>query len=1428
MARLFSSGFELDTGNTGVEWESVNNSPAVNTTTPRSGSYSFNVTSLSSATRKAMLKSFLSAGANGPYYGRVYLNIATLPSAENRIIAFQNGATFAGVGELVITLDNGGLLRLYDSVGQVGSASSALSTGTWYRIEFLFDRTAAGGSQVVSAQIDGTVFASASNRTLGNNVQSLMIGGNLNAEAQTTGSWFFDDVAVNDNTGSFQNTYAGSGKIIHLRANAQGDVNTFATAVGGTAGTNNNYTRLNEVTPNDATNYNEATANGQEDLVKCTASGIGANDTVNVVAVGIRLRNPTADATTAIKVEIEKAPSGTVAQSAAIIPNSTTWATNSESVPRAYPIIEYQDPDGGTWTQATLDTMQIGYKITAFGTNSIDATTVWALVDYTPNLTLTPSVSDSITTTENVNVNTVYNVSVSDSITTSENVQVIVVDMPNVFDAIGVYDKRQNLFLNPSFEVGTSGWDLDSDYARTNTDSFSGSWSVKQISTTGFANFNITNDGVGLAVIPNVTYTLSFYYKMTINSGLGTIYQINTGSPFGSTITSAGLTAQASWTRVTVTFNPGSNNKIWLRFFNNNGSVTAFYDAFQLELGSAATSYFDGSTAGAVWTGTSNLSASETSATVVTLLVIAMPSVSDSITTTESVTMLIPLLFITVNDSITVSENVNVQIVSYISVSDQIFTWDSYLNALSFDGSTTFVNIGKPTPLTTAVNNLCMEGWIRPNSVAAGVHRIFANTRTNSNNGFGFGMLAAGLRFTTFAVKDYDSADITLVANTTYHVAVNLDSSNNVTFYVNGVKFTQVTGTTPATANSDDNFYIGASTPTSSSALQEVFSGLIAEFSIYTNRVFTDQEVTNLYNGVPISIANLVARYVIAEGSGSTIADNSGNGNTGTITAAIFTPQTQFPRYGSLVLNDLPAISDSITTTESVTMLVYEFPSVFDTVTVSESVSLSVVSGGITLSVFDSITVYEADGTALSFDGSTGLVKKATVVMTATNNYTVMAWFKRVGGGVIASNGIDDGVSNFNGYSLIISGSTLNATFNGISSLTGPTASAGVWHHGALVRNGGTTRIYLDGVDGGVSSAQAPATPGSFTTAGSDVGTTGTNTSGKNFNGTIDKVIMFSRALSATEILNYYNGKGVLDTTSMTLDWEFNDASGTTTADSSGNGNTGTIAGTTAWVSTQDAPYSTISIIVVDMPSVSDSITTTESVTLVIPILFISVSDSISVSESVVDAETSYIVVFDATTLTESVTMRVFALPSVFDSITTTENITMLVYEFPIVFDAITTTENITMLLRALPVVFDTITTTESVTLQITSASVVFDTVTVSENVQMLVRVSVSVFDTVTVSEAVSLQFSVFINVFDTVTVSEGIIESEVNFISVFDTITVSDSPSASLVLSVFVFDSTSLTEDIKITTIVPFIAAQEDLMLGWKFAGYLIQLDED
>src|SRR3990167_3617676 len=330
MARTAFLGFELNATDAGYEVTNETgapNRPTISSTTKHSGAYSLRISSLPSGAAKGIQYQFANnASFLARWFPRTYLCIVTLPSAENTIIELNDAAAFT-TPVVKVTLDNTGVLR---------------------------------------RRLDGTEFAGATDRNLSVGINNLCLGGNLLLEAQTTGEWFFDDVAVNDPQGSFQNSYPSASNIVRLKPDAAGDNADFAR--GGTD-SGANYSQTDEVTPDDATDYvASGTLNQVDDYnVEATPAALDSGATVNVVAVGCR---NTLSASTGgdprVVLRIKSAASGTVEESSELAKNNVVWNTNNDGTkPSNYLLTLYDLPGASTtaWTKSTLDTMQIGVRI---------------------------------------------------------------------------------------------------------------------------------------------------------------------------------------------------------------------------------------------------------------------------------------------------------------------------------------------------------------------------------------------------------------------------------------------------------------------------------------------------------------------------------------------------------------------------------------------------------------------------------------------------------------------------------------------------------------------------------------------------------------------------------------------------------------------------------------------------------------------------------------------------------------------------------------------------------------------------------------------------------------------------------------------------------------------------------------------------------
>lgn len=379
MARIWSAGFELNSLTDGVEFD-LHSGFTISNTIKRSGYYSGRVSSLSSGNAQDVFHALDDGTGINVTFSRFYLQITTSPSAENMIFLLNDSVSNLSTPLVYVTLDSTGALRLYDEDGVIGSASSVLSTNTWYRIEVKLDKSAAAGSHIVEGKVDGTVFATASNRNISFGASSIAVGGNLNGEAQTQGDWYFDDIAINSNSGAAQTSYPGDGKIVHLHPNSAGDQTNF-TATGAAT----NWQCVNEITPDDVTTYVTNTADVQIDTYNLDNPKlfIGATPTITLVHVGMRFTTNNGGAALNFTPRILKVTGGTVLEGTAASTASITWLTNAAAAPFNYPLTAYTDPDGATWTRSTLYTTLIGVKLGKVGAVVARVSTLWLLVEYT-------------------------------------------------------------------------------------------------------------------------------------------------------------------------------------------------------------------------------------------------------------------------------------------------------------------------------------------------------------------------------------------------------------------------------------------------------------------------------------------------------------------------------------------------------------------------------------------------------------------------------------------------------------------------------------------------------------------------------------------------------------------------------------------------------------------------------------------------------------------------------------------------------------------------------------------------------------------------------------------------------------------------------------------------------------------------------------
>jgi len=456
--------------------------------------------------------------------------------------------------------------------------------------------------------------------------------------------------------------------------------------------------------------------------------------------------------------------------------------------------------------------------------------------------------------------------------------------------------------------------------------------------------------------------------------------------------------------------------------------------------------------------------------------------------------------------------------------------------ALDFeDSNTQYVDLGtgiNPTAITYSI-------WVKVESFANSYNA--ALVRNNSTDSIYSGIwVKSNGKLGIFNIANgnvgYDgTGTYTLQTGTWYHLAYTYDSTNGLRSYVNGNLDKSIAAngnlnTTAVTLN------IGGP---GARSFDEYWDGLLDEARVYS-RALSVAEIKRLYNmggGLKIAASQAskvttgLVGYWTFDGadlyeSGTVAADKSGNSNNGTLSG------------------------------------------------------FTAASGAAPGKI----------GQALNFDGTNDEVNLDNLTdfdFSQENAFTISAWVFPDG-----SNATDNVFSRGDSFSsaddTVYYLSTLNtdgtrwraAVSDGtnielVNSDVG-TVSVGKWQHLAMVWDGSSLTLYKDRV------ALFLTTSGTVTAIWdgdhavdreTSIGAEGRDED-QNWDGKIDEVRVYSRALSAGEIKQLYNqgvGARVAKTqdTQLTTDlegyWSFNGAdiyeSGTVAADKSGNGNNGTING---------------------------------------------------------------------------------------------------------------------------------------------------------------------------------------------------------------------------------------------------------------------------
>ncbi len=443
--------------------------------------------------------------------------------------------------------------------------------------------------------------------------------------------------------------------------------------------------------------------------------------------------------------------------------------------------------------------------------------------------------------------------------------------------------------------------------------------------------------------------------------------------------------------------------------------------------------------------------------------------------------------------------------------------------AIKFNGTNQYASTN--SNLGLGATSVTIEAWVNlPTTSEQGFFVHIGNGAISGSDGYGIGVggVDANGAHTTDGTGNellvlYDAVRWiptgVNIGTGWHHIAFTIDANGNCIIYLDGVSVYSESGTgntSPIAPSSSSYIATGNTTD------RTLSNGTIDEVRVW-NVVRTSAEIrANMFKEIAVNTTNLVAYYKMSNGSGTTLSDNCTNG-------------TNYP---------------------------------FTLVNAPSWVTSSAFFG---------------PKNGLEFpnnDASTSLCTANQNATSNTNNWTMMAWFNPasltdIGFNAIVYNGTDNG-----GYGFGLRGNQLTALFgyavNGWHENIATIPSTNRWYHVAMRRSGGTLQLFLDGKLLSYTSTAVPNTPEAKFTIGNMYDNTGAALYDDSFRGKIDEVSVWDTALTDAQIRDYMCKSLTGTETNLVAYYNFDNASGTTLPDFSGNTNDLTLTNmnaSTDWVS---------------------------------------------------------------------------------------------------------------------------------------------------------------------------------------------------------------------------------------------------------------------
>ncbi len=393
-SRLFTTGFETNDF-TATEWDTIaDGAPTIATTsgcspTVNSGTYVMRALQGATAAQNYVRRNFSAAKTTGTVSKRTMMCIADLPDTLPQSVFIwsnANGLT-TGSGPVHVRIITGPKLRIRNQLtGTDTDGTTTLNLNQWYRVELKV--TLSDTTGLIELRLNDAVEASQTNvdtldGTAGFNRFFLGVGAGNVGSTSANYDVFFDDIAVNDETGTFQTNYPGKGKTFMVKPTSDNTVAWTKTGANCSATTNTDCVDDQPGTPDDLSGYTTIGTNGTVDRLNKTALGAEVPSDADMILIDVYTRFGASGSTGTrlcridlwddVGTQTSGIDTGTGCDGTA-----DTWALN-----RIGPTNDHLVFDLGTRSKATVNDadFDIGYTNRSAHNNRV--TSEWGNVEWT-------------------------------------------------------------------------------------------------------------------------------------------------------------------------------------------------------------------------------------------------------------------------------------------------------------------------------------------------------------------------------------------------------------------------------------------------------------------------------------------------------------------------------------------------------------------------------------------------------------------------------------------------------------------------------------------------------------------------------------------------------------------------------------------------------------------------------------------------------------------------------------------------------------------------------------------------------------------------------------------------------------------------------------------------------------------------------------